>query len=204
MLCDLASLGPVAAIAKAHRSRQVRLTIDAHRLKPPTRQIRVVPCLRSPCAEETTVQITITRQQLVSLGACDDALKIFAEQFGFESVTVDWTQIRQIELLLSPIGKYLGWAYERKLLPWWSMVGAPLDGASLNRASLDGASLDGASLNRASLVGASLDGANLTDAKVCLCSNGPCVRLREVLDAAGWVPGREGLLARKPVPAAMP
>ena len=150
------------------------------------------------------MQITITRQQLVSLGACDDALKIFAEQFGFESVTVDWTQIRQIELLLSPIGKYLGWAYERKLLPWWSMVGAPLDGASLNRASLDGASLDGASLNRASLVGASLDGANLTDAKVCLCSNGPCVRLREVLDAAGWVPGREGLLARKPVPAAMP
>jgi len=118
------------------------------------------------------VQLTITKKQLADLDACSEGVKALANVMGQgDSWTVEWTREKQIELMLTPVGKFIGWAYDEGLIPLWSMNGA-------------------------SLVGASLDGARLDRAKICLCGNGPCVRLRDVLAAAGWVPGADGLLEK--------
>ena len=132
--------------------------------------------------------ITITRQQLEDLSACDEALRAFAEVYG-TIATEDWTRDKQIEILLSPLGRFVGWAWEKGLLPMWSMNGASLYGANLNYASLNGANLNGASLN-----GANLNHANLNGAKVCLCNSTPCHQLRAVLAKWGWAPSADGLL----------
>ena len=162
------------------------------------------------------MQLTLTVEQLVAKQACPEGVDAFRELFGADQAVVKWTKEKQIELLLTPIGKYIVWAWREGLIPMWAMdgarlvgaslvgarlVGASLDGARLDGArlvgaSLDGARLDGASLVGASLVGASLVGASLDRAKVCLCSDGACVRLREFLALWGWAPGAGGLPAK--------
>ena len=153
------------------------------------------------------MQLTITLEQLKQAEACEEAVVAFRDLFG-ASATAEWTREKQLEILRGPLGKHLGWTVWRGLLPLLAMDGANLVGANLVGASLDGANLvgarlDGARLDWASLVGArldraSLDRARLVWAKVCLCNSVPCVSLRELLAANGWIVGSDGLLSAAP------
>ena len=123
------------------------------------------------------MNVTVSVARLKELDACKEAVAAFREHFG-ESASADWTPEKQLDVLRSPLGKYLGWAWGKNLLPMWRMGGAYLGGADLG--------------------GADLGGADLRGAKICLCRNGPCVRLCQVLDAAGWVANAAGLLETNP------
>ena len=123
------------------------------------------------------MNVTVSVARLKELDACKEAVAAFREHFG-ESASVDWTPEKQLDVLRSPLGKYLGWAWGKNLLPMWRMGGADLGGADLG--------------------GAYLRGVDLGGAKICLCRNGPCIRLCQVLDAAGWVANADGLLETKP------
>jgi uncharacterized protein YjbI with pentapeptide repeats len=81
----------------------------------------------------------ITEQTLKDKSACSDGVKAFNDMFpdGFDRS--DWTQEKQIEILKSPLGRYLGWAHVKGIVPVWSMQGANLEGAYLGRANLEGA-----------------------------------------------------------------
>lgn len=94
------------------------------------------------------MQITITKAMLEERDACKDGIEAFVKMFG-ESGTVDWTRDKQIELLKSPLGKFIVWAWSNDLLPLWN-----LSGANLSRANLSGANLYGANLYGADLSGA--------------------------------------------------
>jgi hypothetical protein len=136
------------------------------------------------------MMLKLTVEQLEEAGGCDEGIKAFRDMFG-DGVEVDWTPEKQIEILKSPLGKHLGWAFESKLIPLWSMARARLDGANLDGARLDGANLDGARLVGANLVGANLDGANLDGAYVG-------ETLYQTLFAEfGWEIDKNGYLKRK-------
>ncbi len=121
------------------------------------------------------MKITITRTQLEELGAYCDGVKALEEIFGRDGPwTTEWTRFRQIELLRTPLGRYLGWARNRGLIPFWDMTGACLSGAQLinailtgvkfTNAVLIGTNFSGADLSGADLTGADLSGANLSNA----------------------------------------
>ena len=131
-----------------------------------------------------TVLITITKQQLNILGACTKGICELENVFGgnAESWSVEWTRNKQIELISTPLGIYLGWAFTKGLIPQWSMNGADLRHANLRYITLRAADLSCADLSytdlscadlsytdlsytdlsHANLSGANLSGANLS------------------------------------------
>ncbi len=110
------------------------------------------------------MNLTISIADLSKLDACSEGVQAFREFFGADAYSCDWTRDKQIELLKSPIGRWLGWAHQVGLIPWWNLNGASLTGASLDGANLNRADLNRANLNRADLNGADLNGANLNRA----------------------------------------
>lgn len=68
------------------------------------------------------MQIAVTAQRLQELGACKTAIDAFRELFG-DTVTVEWTREKQEEISKGPLGKHLGWAATKGLLPLWSANG---------------------------------------------------------------------------------
>jgi len=97
----------------------------------------------------------ITKDQLLSLNACEEAVDLFDRFFpnGFDMSK--WSLEYQIKILTKTrLRKYLGWCFDNKLLPQWSMCGADLNGANLRYANLTDANLIGADLRGADLNGA--------------------------------------------------
>lgn len=83
------------------------------------------------------MKIKLTRSQLEKLAACDDGIEALETLLGEgDEWETDWTRKRQIELLQTTVGKYIGWAHANGLIPMWSMSGANLSGADLSRANL--------------------------------------------------------------------
>ena len=111
------------------------------------------------------MQITITIEQLVQAGACDEAIAEFRSLYG-ESGTENWTRERQIELLKGPLGKFLAWAWQNNLVPLWNLYRANLSGTNLYRANLSGTNLSGTNLSGTNLSGTNLSGANLSRANL--------------------------------------
>jgi uncharacterized protein YjbI with pentapeptide repeats len=114
------------------------------------------------------MQLKLTTEQLEENEACSYGIDAFRWYFGSESAECDWTLEKQIELLKSPLGKYVGWAWNAGLIPLWSMGGADLSGADLRSANLRSADLRSADLSganlRSDLSGADLSGADLRSA----------------------------------------
>ena len=110
------------------------------------------------------MKITITTEQLRVIGACEDGITAFRGFFSNESATREWTAATQIEMLKSPLGRYLGWAVRNKLIPAWSMQSAYLQSADLQSADLRSANLQSADLRSAYLQSADLRYANLRSA----------------------------------------
>ena len=81
----------------------------------------------------------ITLTYLRSIGACRPSRQWFARRY-LEShdcrvpVSV-WTRDEQIAVLRDGF-RWLGWAFDRGVLPMWSMTGADLTGADLTDAYL--------------------------------------------------------------------
>jgi uncharacterized protein YjbI with pentapeptide repeats len=99
-------------------------------------------------AKEIEMKITITAAQLEKMGACSKGVKLFKETYGDKAV-IKWTLDAQLELIKSPMGRYLGWAFWNKLLPLWSMYSVNLSSANLSSADLSYANLSYANLSYA-------------------------------------------------------
>ena len=119
------------------------------------------------------MQLTMSVEILAKAEACGEAVTEFRKMFG-ESVTVEWTREKQIEIMRGSLGKYLGWAWRNNLIPWWNLSGADLLGAYLSG-----------------------EGVDISGAKVCVCDASACVSLRELLAANGYTVDKHGLLAKQ-------
>jgi hypothetical protein len=106
------------------------------------------------------MQITITRQQLVGLGACQPGLDDWDDLSAAtgadpEAWTLTWTRETQIASLACPQWRpWMGWLWQAGVLPAWSMRGTDLRRADMSGADLRGAVLRGAVLRWADLRGA--------------------------------------------------
>jgi hypothetical protein len=112
---------------------------------------------------------TITRQQLVALGACTPGLRAFDEEYPDGVAVIEWTHEVQVALATGPLKHSAFGVRKAGLLPRYDLTGAnlrgaDLRGADLRDADLRGANLTGAKLWRANLRGANLEGANLEGA----------------------------------------
>jgi hypothetical protein len=109
----------------------------------------------------------ITIETLRQFRACRDGISDFAREFpdGLDTGG-EWTAAHQIGALMTPMRKWLGWAWQVGMLPQWTLSGADLSGADLYGASLCGADLCGANLSGADLCGADLSGADLRGANL--------------------------------------
>jgi hypothetical protein len=105
----------------------------------------------------------ITEQTLKDKSACPEGIKAFIEMFpdGFD--LSDWTLEKQIEIIKSPLVKYIGWAHYHKVIPLWSMANANLANANLAYANLAYANLANTNLADANLAYANLAYANLAN-----------------------------------------
>ena len=121
----------------------------------------------TPPAKETTMKIEITIEQLREKNACTPGMTDFIAIYPSGIASIDWTRQTMIDMLKSPLRKWIGWAYKRCLLPYWSLCEADLSGADLRGADLSEADLCGANLSGANLSGADLCGANLRGANLC-------------------------------------
>mgnify|MGYP003564052486 CR=1 FL=1 len=108
--------------------------------------------------EKTQPPVILTRDAVVGAGACADGMMAWDEYLdgGDAHATGGWTRDVQILALHTPLRRYLGWAWDRGVLPMWSMAGADLTGANLSEADLIEADLSGANLTEADLSGADL------------------------------------------------
>ena len=79
----------------------------------------------------------VTKEFLKEKNACREGVKAFAEYFpdGFELSL--WDLEKQIEVLKSPLRIYIGWAFEKGVIPLWAMNNANLYGANLDGAKYD-------------------------------------------------------------------
>lgn len=84
----------------------------------------------------------ITKKLLEEKNACAEGLACFNAAFHKGIDLKDWTVEKQIEVLRSDLRVYIGWAFERGIIPLWSMQGANLGGANLEGANLGGAKYD--------------------------------------------------------------
>ena len=122
------------------------------------------------------MKLTITVKQLESLSACSEGVALFKKIYGDKAI-IKWTLEAQLELIKSPMGRYLGWAFWSKLLPLWSMRYANLSGADLRSTNLSCADLSSANLRSADLSYADLSYANLSGANL-RSANLSCADLR--------------------------
>ena len=80
------------------------------------------------------MKIKVTAQQLAEMGACHAAIDDFTRHFGGDTAEVEWTREYQIEIVKSPLRRWIGWAWRHGIAPMWSMRGADLTGADLTGA----------------------------------------------------------------------
>ena len=66
------------------------------------------------------MKLKITVADLQSKRACRSGIDAFSKQFG-QVAKIEWTRESQIELLKTPMRKYLGWAHYVGLLPLWTL-----------------------------------------------------------------------------------
>ena len=109
------------------------------------------------------MKLKITVKQLEEMQACDEGVKAFGDLFG-KSANIEWTLEKQIEILKSRLGRYVGWAFCKHLIPMWSMSSANLSSADLRSADLCSANLSYANLSYANLRSANLSSADLRSA----------------------------------------
>ena len=104
----------------------------------------------------------ITTEILEDLEACTEGVEAFKKAYpdGWEG---EWTEALQLKVLLSPLNKYLGWAWWEKLLPQWNLSNANLRYADLSNADLRYADLRNANLSNADLSNANLRYANTNE-----------------------------------------
>jgi len=148
------------------------------------------------------IHITISRKELVALGACLRGLEWFDSIASSGVWSSDWTPLHDVWIRKS---EWCGWLVVKKLIPianlqgadlrWAGLLGADLRGANLEGADLEGADLRGADLEWANLGGADLEWANLQ------CANLGGANLRgaklEGANLGDWERGPDGLARRK-------
>ena len=59
----------------------------------------------------------ITIEQLEKHNACEEGIGDFLKMFTSGIADVEWTYEKQIEIIQSPLRKYIGWAVYEKLIP---------------------------------------------------------------------------------------
>ena len=117
------------------------------------------------------IKVQITRDDLITKGACDSGIAYFDRVYPTGATPViEWTKAEQIRALRDS-AVFVTWVMRVGLLPMLSMAQRDLSGADLSRAELYGADLRGANLSRADLRGADLSrahlyGADLRDANL--------------------------------------
>jgi len=109
------------------------------------------------------MRITITREQLVDLGACEPGLKWFDSIAPNGVWSSEWTPLHDVWIRKS---EWCGWLLDKKLIPIANFYEANLRGADLQGADLQGANLEGADLQGADLRGAALARSNLEEANL--------------------------------------
>jgi len=77
------------------------------------------------------MKITITKEQLMELGACPGGVTDLKEKYG-DSVSLDFTYEAQLQIIQGPLRKWFGWCVRKKIIPMWSMSRADLSGANLS------------------------------------------------------------------------
>jgi uncharacterized protein YjbI with pentapeptide repeats len=117
------------------------------------------------------MKLKITTKDLEAKNACQSGIDEFMKIYKGKA-SIDWTVEKQIEIFKTPLGKYVGWAYQNDIIPLWSMrdadlYGADLYGANLCDADLRDANLRDANLRDANLCDADLRDADLRDANLC-------------------------------------
>ena len=77
----------------------------------------------------------ITIETLRPFRACREGISDFAREFpdGLDTGG-EWTAAHQIGALMTPMRKWLGWAWQVGMLPQWTLSGADLSGADLSGA----------------------------------------------------------------------
>ena len=119
-----------------------------------------------------TTNVTVTREQLVDLSACQGGLDWFDALAVGGSVTLDWTPETQVNFIRHMgFHQWYGWAVHHHLIPGWGMCGVDMEraalynadfaGAQLASANFHGAMLKDGNFRRACLVRANLRHANL-------------------------------------------
>ena len=113
--------------------------------------------------------VYLTRDDLVSRGACRDGLAMFdaiaALRGKRRKIRLEWSSLSWFWLEADG-RRFASWLYGQGLVPMPSFRGANLRGANLRGADLRGADLYGANLRGADLYGADLYGANLYGANL--------------------------------------
>lgn len=104
--------------------------------------------------------------------ACTKGMKEFEKLFPLGFNMSEWTRKKQIEIIKTPLRKYIAWAYYNNIIPLWSMRNANLRNADLSNAVLRGADLSNAVLSGANLSGAyinynpNIDGYNFENGRL--------------------------------------
>jgi len=143
------------------------------------------------------MRITITREQLVDLGACEPGLKWFDSIAPNGVWSSEWTPLHDVWIRKS---EWCGWLLDKKLIPIANFYEANLRVADLYRADLGGANLQGAYLQGVDLRWANLRGANLYRADL----EGANLYMADLqgaylqgADLGDWERGPDGLARRK-------
>jgi len=118
--------------------------------------------------------LTITGQELVERGACEDEIEAFRAQWG-ERLCVELTPLAQVWATVAwPRAQYL-WARREGLIPPPYLTRANLTRANLTRANLTRANLSGAILSSAATAPAGW----IATARECGC----CVTLARAVSS---------------------
>ena len=109
----------------------------------------------------------ITEELLRQKGAYEEGIAAFVAVYPEGLELSDWTQEEQLRVLRdTDLRRYLGGWWGGGILPVWTLRGADLSGADLNRADLSGANLSRADLSGANLSWADLRRADLRRANL--------------------------------------
>jgi len=109
------------------------------------------------------IKIKVTLEELRNNKACAEGMVAFKDRYG-DSCELTLDVPTQIEIATGPLKSFYIWAASKRIVPFYNLSRADLEGADLEGADLEGANLYGAYLSVADLRGANLYGADLRGA----------------------------------------
>ena len=104
----------------------------------------------------------ITKETLIAKGACQGGIDAFVTLFQNGLDLSTWTREKEIEILLSPLGCFVGWGIKVGIIPCWSLSGSDLSRSDLSGSDLSGSDLSRSDLSRSDLSGSDLSGSDLS------------------------------------------